>query len=176
MEVTMIEILFRAKTDPKENFTYDQFTYTSVGLCDWIEGSYIHQTHHYGSPVDRHWILTDGEFDYDYYDASRVLPETLSQFIGLIDKNGKKIFTGDIVRFHGGYLEGNWIGEVKYDGPCALLVLVGYMPCRYDSRYPSRFEVQISSRDRGTFEVIGNRWDNPELLEEDAYERLLVQR
>jgi uncharacterized phage protein (TIGR01671 family) len=166
----MMEILFRAKTDPNPNNFY------TTGASEWVEGSYIHQTQYYGDPVDRHWILTDGEFDYDYYDASRVLPETLSQFIGLIDKNGKKIFTGDIVRFYVGYLEGNWIGEVKYDGPCALLVLAGYMPCRYDSRYPSRFEVQISSRDKGTFEVIGNRWDNPEYLGEDVYERLLVQR
>ena len=163
----MMDILFRGKTDP--NYHY------SRGVSEWIEGSYIHQTKYYGDPFDRHWILTDGEFDMDYYDALPVLKETVSQFIGLIDKNGKKIFTGDIVRFHGGYLEGNWIGEIKYDGPSALLVLVGYMPCRYDSRYPSRFEVQISSRDKDTFEVIGNRWDNPEYLGEDVYERLLIQ-
>lgn len=164
----MMEILFRAKTDPNHHY--------NKGVCEWVEGSYIHQTQYYGDPVDCHWILTDGEFHCDYYNASQVLPETLGQFIGLIDKNGKKIFTGDIIRFGGGYLEGSWIGEVKYDEPCALPILKGFLPCRYDSRYPSRFEVQISSRDKSTFEVIGNRWDNPEYLGEDVYERLLVQR
>lgn len=163
-----MEILFRAKTDPDHHY--------NKGVCEWVEGSYIHQTQYYGDPVDRHWILTDGEFDCDYYDASRVLPETLGQFVGLVDKNGKKIFTGDIVRFRYSWDEPNWIGEVVYDEPCALPILKGYMPCRYDSRYPSGFEVQISSRDKSTFEVIGNRFDNPDYLGEDVYERLLVQR
>lgn len=148
-----------------------------VDTNTWIEGCLSLYSEPGAVEITYPIKFEDSEFNiYDSFDFAEVDPDTVGQFIGLIDKNGKKIFEGDIVRFHAGYLEGNWIGEVKYDGPCALLVLVGYMPCRYDSRYPSRFEVQISSRDKGTFEVIGNRWDNPDYLGEDVYERLLVQR
>jgi uncharacterized phage protein (TIGR01671 family) len=102
--------------------------------------------------------------------------ETVGQFIGIRDKHSVKIFEGDIVRFHFARGEGKWIGEVKYDDHNGLVVFVGFMPCRYDSRNPAPFEVQVSSRDKSKFEVIGNRYDNPEYLGEDVYERLLVQR
>jgi uncharacterized phage protein (TIGR01671 family) len=156
----MIDICFRAKRKDNGEWVegyYGEFHNRPV-LQDENSGQIFEpreDAYFLGSSIGGFWHIVDRE--------------TLGQFIGLIDKNGKKIFTGDIVRFHGGYLEGSWIGEVKYDGPCALLVLVGFMPCRYDSRFPSRFEVQISGRDKKTFEVIGNRWDNPEYLGEDVY-------
>lgn len=117
---------------------------------------------------DGKWIFRDGEDElnkaktYDCY-----FKETLSRYTGLTDNKGVKIFEGDVVEFNGGYAEGTWTGEVRYDERNALYVLVGFMPCRYDSRSDGAYEVSISSRDKTTFRVIGNRWDNPELLEVD---------
>ena len=85
---------------------------------------------------------------------------TLGQYTGLTDKNGTKIFEGDIVRINGwwdasgpaGYEKNMTV--VKYDDE-----VCGFTPmCNYDT-------------DCGVFhraeecEVIGNVFDNPELLE-----------
>ena len=149
----------------------------------WVEGFY-------GEFHKKHPILSD-ENPYQIFEPREdahflgscigglwriINRETVSQFIGIRDKHGVKIFEGDIIRFRAFRYEPHWVGEVKYDDRNAMFVLVGFMPCRYDSRYPNPFEVQVSSKDKDTFEIIGNRWDNPEYLGEDVYERLLVQR
>lgn len=81
-------------------------------------------------------------------------PETVGQFTGVTDKNGKMIFEGDIVRKS--ELYGNVLGEIQY--------LVTRFRCRcVNNEYPdltfSRFD-----------EVVGNIHDNPELLGGTDYE------
>ncbi len=80
-------------------------------------------------------------------------PKTVGQFTGLTDKNGKKIFEGDIV-------ERFWLGEkhiylIDYDNGIASFV--GKDIC---SENFTTFDY-----DACMFEVIGNIHDNPELLE-----------
>ena len=72
-------------------------------------------------------------------------PETVGQYTGLTDKNGVRIFEGDIVRYE------DDIGYVIYNGDDARFLV--------DS--PNRY---ISMDYSNEFEVIGNIHDNSELL------------
>lgn len=78
----------------------------------------------------------------------RIDPETVGEFTGMTDKDGTKIFEGDICHFYGGeYYLGFWeqdlVREVKID---------------FDS---------IAFLENSEYiEIIGNMHDNPELLEE----------
>lgn len=88
----------------------------------------------------------------------KVDPDTLCQYTGLTDKNGKKIWENDIIKTSkygkddgkGSNIAGFDIFSVQWDdGGFAL-----YSKWR-------RFNL----RDNNGYEVIGNIFDNPELLE-----------
>ena len=84
----------------------------------------------------------------------KVDPETVGQYIGLPDKNGKKIFEGNIVAEFGEYAY-----EVKWDVNTANFYL-WYVAAE---SYTDFYEVPA---DR--LEIIGNIHDNPELLKGGA--------
>ena len=147
----MREILFRGKTIANKS--------------EWVEGFYNHIPH--GRFLcDEHCIQTiaeDGRIRqlYDVYES------TVGQFTGLTDRNGNKLFEGDIVKFtdspfgyaHTGtvvFHEGAF--RIKYE--------------RWNRTSFHRIDEKDVWRDMGasgevtyTYEKLGNIHDNPEMLE-----------
>lgn len=90
--------------------------------------------------------------------GNEVIPETVCQFTGLYDKNGRKIFEGDIVRTK---KYGKVIGHVNVNDYDTFKVV--YEPAIFRLVNSTRgFNLVGRAID---YEVIGNIYDNPELLE-----------
>ena len=102
---------------------------------EWIEGFLVKK-------FDK-WYIYD--FDFLPY-SSEITPETVGQYTGLTDKNGKKIFEGDIIkdRFDD-------IGQIEYKPKYAAFIIQGW-------------ETGFAFWVKKDIEVIGNIHDNPELL------------
>ncbi len=133
----MREILFRGKR---------------VDNGEWIEGFYANSG-------DSHFILIDNGFAFGYVKMKEAHPETVGEYTGLKDKNGKRIFEGDIVRYRPEYWCEPQQSVVEY--------------CADKWNYPA-FDLKDHNyeanglqcaHEEGGCEVIGNIHDNPELLE-----------
>lgn len=139
--------------------------------CDngeWVYGYYVESNHSWnGGHPHKSWIL-DSPFTNGGWFALQgkraVVENTVSQFTGLKDNNDKEIYEGDIIRFkYEDYSEYNING---YHHPVEVISAVtfeygefriqGY-PCRLGACYDW-------ADDECEFEVIGNIYDNPELI------------
>jgi uncharacterized phage protein (TIGR01671 family) len=110
---------------------------------EWVYGDLIHRYSNwiYIAPIPSTIEITPIEID----------PETVGQYTGLKDKNEKEIYEGDIISYFGG-----GIGLVYYDEGKAAFYIEWFKQGKYTD-----MECIIKYA-----EVIGNRWENPELLEE----------
>lgn len=136
----MREILFRGKAVDNGEFL----------KCKgkWVEGGIAFYK-------DRTPYICPERFS-DYDEEIEVDPETVSEFTGLYDRNGKRIFEGDIVEFDvsNGKTKDTVIWDYgEYNG------VTGFRLKKYAL-------FSITETNRRYFEVIGNKWDNPELLED----------
>lgn len=104
----------------------------------------------------------------DVPDMKEVDAETVCQYTGLTDKNGRQIFEGDIVRDH---FNASIMGIVRYGeyksvfNDDAFTGHVGFYIEWQKRKNVLRKDLGYWARNS---EFIGNIFDNPELLEEAA--------
>ena len=133
------EILFRGKrTDNGE----------------WVEGFYANRIEECLLDAGKHYILTCDAYGFSWYEVD---PDTVGQYIGLTDKNGKRIFEGNIVK-------------IRYtDNGCVVTetTRVGY-DYKFASYFPFNWQYSCDGCDCSMkielVEIIGNIHDNPELV------------
>ncbi|EKP7338737.1 hypothetical protein P3888_001104 [Listeria monocytogenes] len=113
---------------------------------------------------------TEKEFGYEneiilfteFNGEIRCIPETVGQFTGLTDKNGKKIFEGDIILV-------TYDGAHEFNSPVKYFSDEGYPA--FDMQVPSEYYFDSNALSTLVIpssyelEVIGNIHENPELLE-----------
>lgn len=132
---------------------------------------YWNYGYYFQDGLDNHYIVyLKKQSDRNYYYGKtytniEVTPETIGQYTGLKDKNGKKIFEGDIIDIHqtvNGYNQ----------------FVIEYDKYKFSARYYNQdkkqtgswygydldelFEINESEKE---IEVIGNIYENKELLE-----------
>jgi uncharacterized phage protein (TIGR01671 family) len=147
----MREILFRGKRIDNDEWVegyliYDEFCNTSIPYIGYLYG--------------------------DGADVVEVTPETVGQYMGLKDKNGKRIFEGDIVyveydqyTFDGSSTEHRAVrGAIGYD----TIGMIGIIVEQYQgepvwSDFFNVLALTDSIKD-WSIEVIGNIYDNSKLL------------
>ena len=113
---------------------------------EWVEGDLL-QIKYYNKPIIECKIMPQTPVSSAY----PVLPETVGQYTGLTDRNGKRIFEGDIVRY------GDTIHQVVFEQRNTT----AYFGLIYSEIETMPFGYY---QDLKQIEVIGNIHDNPELL------------
>ena len=141
----MREIKFRGKSKYYGTWVYGYYVAPDI-ICRGYE---------YGDHAE---ILLIG--------AEEVDPKTVGQYTNYKNKNGKEIYEGDIVGFvrENAFKErGLIIGIIKYH-PDRLAYIVSNCIVRQPDGEKEKWDYTFLSED--DLEVIGNIYDNPELLED----------
>lgn len=135
---------------------------------EWVEGCGIISTENWVSIFN---VVDDIDENSSEVNKIEIIPETAGQFTGLVVSNGK-VFDGDFLKFGAYILEVFWNGE-------SFQWQAGIVGRSYDRRFRCCGEYRNDNWtviDLGeiaaepiitgemTTEIVGNRWDNPELI------------
>ena len=150
----MREILFKAKR---------------IDNGEWVEG-YLFRKYYQELPHDRlviQYKTMSNEYEWTpRYMVAEIDENTICQYTGLTDKNGNKIWENDIVKKHFytdydacanseeytgvvKFMDCAWVIEFKRDIHICAIPIIESITYSHDIEY---------------FEVIGNIFDNPELI------------
>lgn len=150
------EILFKAKR---------------IDNGEWVEGSLINAKNYTcildNNTDDMYYPHLDGDLGTIDGKATPIIPDTICQYTGLTDKNGNKIWENDVVWYQ---FDGNSGDDTKAVIRHAKYSNGGNKDC-YLGFYVDWQEIVQKRKDIGFWvyqrdiEVIGNIFDNPELLE-----------
>ncbi len=136
------EILFKAKRKNWRELPKEEW---------WIEGYYMPRPNSPGKP--RYYIIPLCQAKWYEID-----PETLCQYTGLTDKNGKRIWENGIVRTSKfGKDDGNGHNYAGFDVFVVMWDNGGFALYNKWRRFNLR-------EDEKSYEMLGNIFDNPELL------------
>ena len=137
-------ILFRGKVE-----YLNKWAYGDLEQSEGCPPNNIYIAHYYPTPPTQE----DPCGGFVERQSDKVMPETVGQYTGLNDKNGNKIFEGDIVKLSNstvvvswengglGYISKGWGDFISFAGHNHLKSILSYI------------------------EVIGNIHDNPELVD-----------
>lgn len=140
----MREILFRGKR---------------IDNGEWVEGYYCPCS--FGRFPCRPAIIIKEDMDNGRWHPEEIIPETVGQYTGLTDKNGTKIFEGDIIDTPDRLVKVVWLtGNSQFD--------IDFI--RYANDVTITNFKGIHMRDLKEYEIIGSIHDNPELLDGESNE------
>lgn len=120
---------------------------------EWIEGAYSPFHLNFGEREEKpHIIIISDDEDIDGL-WCEVIPETVGQFTGLTDKNGVRIFEGDIVRY-----------DVNYHDMVISYDVENWGGWLYEDMDDNMQAYSIYEFNLKDIAVIGNIHDNPDIL------------
>lgn len=114
---------------------------------EWVYGFYVEEERHTLNGFEKKYFIVNDGYDY-------VKPDTVGQFTGLYDKNGKEIYEGDII------LEK--LKRSRKDGDLHEIV---FEDCQWFGKNKDGAATSLSLlNDFHVIKIIGNIHDNPEIL------------
>lgn len=123
----------------------------------WVYGDLIHRQI-WASALT---IIRESDDGFDNYEEYEVIPETVGEYTGLQDSKGNKIFESDILQQEFNVFKKKFNGEIS--------VVKYKQGWYYSETLPKNGAVTVfnSITAFDNMKIIGNVYDNPELLKKD---------